>query len=143
MANSYTEMLQQSKNNTTDVVSFRKIIKDIQTDNRETLWPDELGWMQFVRDHRTQIKEKAALINVDPNDAQVYTCSMQAYLLKLGKPKSMAWIVVWLNQLESVLHFDETVETLLIPDVEQLVKLRQEYITCRVTYEKAFGTRDL
>ena len=104
-ANSYTEHLKEEAQYNSQE-TLRSIITSIQSDRREILWPDEEGWVQFIKDHRKQIMEKSTEVYIDPNDARIYAYSVESFLKSKDLPISMAWIVVWLNQLYSSLHLE-------------------------------------
>ena len=141
-ANSYTEHLKEEAQYNSQE-TLRSIITSIQSDRREILWPDEEGWVQFIKDHRKQIMEKSTEVYIDPNDARIYAYSVESFLKSKDLPISMAWIVVWLNQLYSSLHFSADMTTLYMPDIYQLQQYRQQYVTNRVLYRKALGTADV
>ena len=141
MANSYVESLQANKtnNNTT----LKTIIQNIKNDSNEPFWPFEEGWRQYIRDHFNEIKEKATTIAVNPNDARKYCYSVEAYLYNQDLPKSISWIVMWLNQLDSNMHFDKDIQSIMIPNMDQLIQYRLQYGTTRVQRHKALQTYDL
>lgn len=139
MATTDTSEVQTTDQPTT----LKGIIKDLQSDTRETFWPDEAGWRQYVKDHYAELKAQASIEYITPNDMRKYAYSIGAYLKEKGHPVSIGWIVLWLNQVESILHLDQDTIALMIPNHNQLVQMRQQYITNRVTLKKANGNTDL
>lgn len=144
MADSYTEYQQEINNKNNENTTLRTIIKNIRTGINESFWPFEEGWRQYIRDHFNEIKEKATTIAVDPNDARKYCYSVEAYLSDIQNlPKSIFWIVMWLNQLDSNMHFDKDIQSIMLPDMDQLTQYRMQYSTTRVQRSKALQTYDL
>ena len=141
MGNSYTEYLAEQQEDTQ--ASLRSQKRDIQHNVRESLWPDEAAWVQYVKDHYRAIKEKSLDTQIDPNDAKTCAYSLSLFLQKYEMPLSMTWIVAWLNQIDSDLHFTPETTSLLMPDQSQLEQMKQQYITTRVTHRKATGTTSL
>ena len=142
MADSYIDSLSESdSNNSND--TLRTLIKHIKNTSSESFWPFEEGWRQYIKDHYNEIKEKAITIAVDPNDARKYCYSVEAYLIEQNVPRSVSWIVMWLNQLDSSMHFDKDIQSMLIPDMDQLKQYRMQYSTIRVQRNKALQTYDL
>ncbi len=142
MADSYIEA-QLEKEENSNFTTLRTIIKNIKTNANESYWPFEEGWRQYIRDHFNEIKEKATTIAVDPNDARKYCYSVEAFLDYQRIPRSISWIVMWLNQLDSNMHFDKDIQSMLIPNMDQLRQYRLQYSTTRVQRYKALDTYDL
>ena len=141
MANSFTEL--QKEQEKSNQISLRAIITGIKNDSREQLWADDSAWVQYVKDHYTEIKEKCVDTIIDPNDAAKHAYSLESVLAKNSVPRSVAWIVAWLNHMDSDLHFGPNTDHVLLPDTNQLLELRKQYITTRVMYRKALDTTSL
>lgn len=142
MADSYIEMMREQKNEH-KFTTLRSLLSSIKNSHVEALWPEEEGWRQYIKDHFNEIKEKSITIAVDPNDARKYCYSVEAYLKSIDVPISTAWIILMLNQLESTLHFDKDIQSILIPDFDQLRQYRTQYNTTRVQRYKTLQTYDL
>lgn len=142
MADSYTEALQE-KQNENSFTTLRSLLDTMNHGHSEPYWPEEEGWRQYIKDHFKEIKEKANTIAVDPNEARKYCYSVEAYLNNLGYPRSISWIVMMINQFESSLHFDSDIQSILMPDIDQLRQYRSQYSTNRVQRYRVLNTYDL
>ena len=142
MADSYVDSLKEKKNENT-FTTLKTLLTNVKESYGEPFWPEEEGWRQYIKDHFKEIKEKSTTIAVDPNEARKYCYSVEAYLKNLGYPRSISWIVMMINQLESNLHFDSDIQSILVPDTDQLRQYRLQYSTNRVQQYKELNTYNL
>lgn len=123
--------------------SLRHTISRIISANNDDMWPNDDCWVQFVKDHYKQIKESSHIHVLDANDMRKFQHSTETYMRENGYPISLGWVALWLNQLDSSLHFTEDLTTIMLPDIKQLRDYYQQYMTNRATIRKAFGVIEL
>lgn len=123
--------------------TLRTIISKLQNSSNDNYWPNDSMWVQFIKDHRASILEKSNRVELHPNDVRKFQYGIESYLTAYSYPKSIAWIVLWLNQLDSNLHFDTNITSIYIPDVQQIISLRSQYNTNKAYYKKTNGISEL
>lgn len=84
------------------------------------------AWVQYVKDHRSLLLDKATIERIEPNIMFTYRHRMPALLERLKYSASLTWIVMWLNQLNSPADVVGLTE-LIIPDKNQIEELSRDY----------------
>lgn len=103
--------------------------------NNDDYYPNDSDWVLFVKDHKAIILEESSTLNVDASTVDINRYSVESFLKENGLPISIAWIVIWINQLDSAMNFDYTLDELVIPAHTTIRKLKKAYIDVR-TYRK-------
>lgn len=140
---SQESLFSQNKYNGTESTSLQEIIYRLKYKNNDNFWPNDFMWVQFVKDHKEIIKENSTTIVLHPNDLRKFKYGIESYLTEYNYPKSIGWIVLWLNQLDSNFNFDESLQTIMIPDINQLISLYSQYTTNKAYYKKNNGISNL
>jgi hypothetical protein len=97
--------------------------------------PDDKEWIQFMKDHREHILEKSSSILIDYNDQNTYRYRLFSYLVETSHTVDLLWIILWLNQLDTEMDFNN-VRELYIPDYTHISELYQTYRSFRAKYNK-------
>lgn len=66
---------------------------------------------------------------ITPDTGYLYQGDMTAFLIDQGVPIEDHFVVVRLNDLDSVYDIDENLSTLMIPDATNLARLKQVFQT--------------
>lgn len=103
--------------------------------NNDDYYPNDKDWVLFVKDRRSTILEEATIIQVDASSMGIYKYSVEALLKENNIPVSAAWILIWINQLDSAMNFNESISELIVPAHATIRKLKKEFIDVR-TYQK-------
>lgn len=91
--------------------------------------PSDPDWVQFVRDHRRQLMNRAVTVNINPDRAFRLRYRPAQLLRELDRSPELAWIILLINDISSVRQF-EGIESLLLPDDEEAIDdLYESYIT--------------
>jgi hypothetical protein len=87
---------------------------------------EDLGWVQFVRDHYYYIKRSCAKVELNPFRHNAFKYRLTDFCIDNNIPMGMEWIVLFVNQLGSEKDF-ANLSLMLLPDVEVIKKLRTTY----------------
>ena len=96
---------------------------------------EDQNWVQFVRDHFQYLRNTAQETALD-----VYRHNTMKYRLEdfledqLKMPRSTAWIVLLINQMNSNIDFRE-LSSILIPDMHVIQYLRNTYDTVKANQD--------
>lgn len=93
-------------------------------------------WLQFLKDHKEQIKENSVLETLTEEVMYIYRYRIRDYLRGHGRNKGMEQAFRIVNRLYSDLDFDLTVSAVYIPMNEYLNELRQQFNTNRANYKR-------
>lgn len=82
--------------------------------------------MSFLRKHSS-----TRTIVVDPGQAYKYEYDLYGYLLSVGIPANLHWVVLRLNKLTTPTDFSLQLSQLMVPDAGMLDKIRQSHMSTR------------
>lgn len=117
-------------------MSLLNNIKALKNKNNDNFYPNDNSWVQYVKDHRSEILSSATYTEIDPNVSHECRYSINSYLTEINVPVSIGWIVLWINQLDSDMRFDGTISNLYMPSIDTISKLQREYITVSKMQQK-------
>ena len=123
--------------------SLYSAIDSIKNFSGDSYWCNDKNWTQFVKDHRSELIASSTIMALDPNKANKASYSIEMYLKELSLPESIGWIVIWLNQLDSSMNFDGTIETLMVPSISTIATLKKSYTNMTAMQIQRLGRTDL
>jgi hypothetical protein len=68
-------------------------------------------------------------LTLTPMEAEVWQGNLYGYLFSQGVPIHQHWIIMRMNGMDSTLDFSNELETLILPDMEQINRLRELFNT--------------
>lgn len=86
------------------------------------------GWVRYVKDHREIILASATTERVPLGAMHFNRFRMKTLLQELGVGMNLAWIVMWINQIDSMRDVKD-IEELVVPNLETINRLRDQYDT--------------
>ena len=98
--------------------------------NSEAFLDVDPDWRAFITDHKLYLK---SISQIRTPSEELMTQMMQdipRYLRNIGITQPIAWIVAYINDLESDIYFNQS-QPLHVPSVSQISLLYQSYITTR------------
>ena len=84
------------------------------------------SWVQYVKDHRNFVRNNSIITLISPEESFVYRYRPESYLHSKGMDISKSWIMLWINQINSLSNFIN-LEYLIIPSDEYLAELKREF----------------
>lgn len=87
---------------------------------------NDLGWVQFVRDHYTYLRNKSTPKIMSSVDMSITKYRIHEILAEMGMSPSVIWIVLLINQLPSENDFVD-LTAILIPDMATIEQLHSTY----------------
>ena len=118
-------LLSKSDNNTSFTTTLYLNVQD------ETYNSGELGWKQFLQDHREYIIARSTLVEVTPNEMTYYKHRIRKYLAYKNYSSNFDQIFRLINRLPRDQMFNETVTSVYLPDSDTIAELRRSYQTLR------------
>lgn len=103
--------------------------------NNDDYYPNDNEWVLFVKDHKEVILKESTTVEIDASIMNINRYSVEPFLREHNLPVSISWIVVWINQLDSAMNFNSTIDTLVVPDHATIRRLKKSYIDVK-TYRK-------
>lgn len=98
--------------------------------NSDAFLDTDPGWRQFVSDHKAYLKSIAQVRQPSQDLMGQVSGDMTRYLRQLGIPRPIAWLVGYINDLDSDVLFNES-QLIYVPTISQIDLLYQSYITTR------------
>ena len=98
--------------------------------NQEILNDSTESWLQYLRDHRSLIKENSDHVTIDGETIHKFRYRIRKYLRNINKTYAeleLAFRIV--NRLNSDRDFNESITEVYIPHYNYIVELRKMYIT--------------
>ena len=92
-------------------------------------------WVQFVKDHRTAVRNNSVITLLSAEESFIFRYRPESYLYNKGMTISKCWIMLWINQINTLTDF-KNLEYLLIPSDEYLQTLKRSYINYRASIAK-------
>ena len=87
----------------------------------------DFGWVQYVRDNLWYIRGTAQRIDLDVYRHNTMKYRLGEFIVEtFNMPRDVAWIVLYINQLESDVDFRD-LESILIPDMKVIDNLCNMY----------------
>ncbi len=85
------------------------------------------SFMDVLEDHLTWFKtsSKTTTVAVTPNQADVYSFDLAGLLIALNVPLRVHWLVMRMNDYTSFCENDNTLTSLLLPDLATFDQLSQ------------------
>lgn len=68
-------------------------------------------------------------LTLTPMDTDIWQGNLDGYLFSQKVPIHQHWIIMRMNGMDSTLDFDDTLTTLILPDMEQINRLRELFNT--------------
>jgi len=87
-------------------------------------------WRQFITDHKTYLRQTSPQRKPSAELMTQVGRDLTWYLRYIGVQRPIAWIVAYINDLDSDVYFDCST-TLWVPDISQIDLLYQSYITTK------------
>lgn len=88
------------------------------------------GWRQFICDHKTYLRIISPVRTPSNQLMTQVRLDLTWYLQHIGVYQPIAWIVGYINDIDSDAYFDHSMP-LSVPTISQLDTLYQSYITTR------------
>lgn len=111
-----------------------ELTKRIQ-DRRTPYYSQDVEWVLFVKDHRSEILKNSAQYFITYNDQNTYKYRLYSYLVETNINVELLWIILWLNQLDTEMDF-VNVDSLFIPSDKYIGELYQQYRSCKSKFNK-------
>lgn len=88
---------------------------------------DNALWKQFIMDHKRFLLSKCTRTVLDVNDMLKYKYRPYAFVTeKVLLPIESTWILLYINDIPSVMEFNESISSLMVfsvPDIYDLYRL--------------------
>lgn len=85
-------------------------------------------WIQLVTDHRRNIQEASSFVTITPDVLNSYRYRPGDYLAEVWSiDRSYIWIFLLINDLVTVVDFDDPVTEVYVPSVQYITELRATY----------------
>jgi len=95
---------------------------------------DNGNWVHYIKDHRNFILKNSTNTPISKEDMRVYQYRPEALFKFLGFEISMSWIILWINQVTSILDFTD-IESLKIPPLDLISELYRSFNTFQANVE--------
>jgi hypothetical protein len=97
-------------------------------ENVSPLENTDLEWVAFVKDHRSFIMDGIKTVPLDAGEMHFSRHRCSTLLHRMGYDGALAWIVLWLNQIDNNRDFTE-ISKLKIPESGVIEGLRAQFDT--------------
>jgi hypothetical protein len=87
-----------------------------------------IEWRLFIEDHRTLIISESTQTELTDDIIAMYENRPEDYMDYLKLPRSITWIMLWLNGFGNANDFHPQ-KTLIVPSINTIRTLREEYRT--------------
>lgn len=93
----------------------------------------DADFRNVLEDHMGYLRSHASTrtIVVDPGQAYKYEFDLYGYLLSVGVPANLHWVVLRLNKLTTPMDFTMQLSQLLVADAGLVDKIRQSHMSTR------------
>ena len=96
----------------------------------DSLLDTDPAWRAFISDHKLYLKSICQKRTASEELMTQMTQDLPRYLRNIGIDRPIAWIVAYINDLESDVYFDHS-QPLYVPNLAQINLLYQSYVTTR------------
>lgn len=91
------------------------------------------AWRLFIQDHKQLILENSVLVTISKSTIHTYKYRIEEYLKSIGHPITLAWIVLYINNIKSNLEFKD-LDSLYIPTESYIESLYQLFSNSEQQY---------
>lgn len=83
-------------------------------------------WRNFVKDFRSTIFATAKILQITDYHERIFRYRLKDLLKEAQLPINIAWVIVWMNNIDSESNFKD-MTSILIPDYQELTRIRNLY----------------
>ena len=92
--------------------------------------PEDVAWLQFVRDHKKWLKRNSTIRFFTPEELVKYRYRPEDFYVDICKgPKFMAWIFLFVNNIREESQFNENHTKMIMVMPSKIEELHQVYST--------------
>ena len=92
----------------------------------------EKGWIRTLLDHKERIQQQHSSVNeITEYNAYRKRYDFYSLLLEMGIAKKYHLVYLLMNNLSYPEQFDDSMQTIYLPDITYIDKLMKQYMTVR------------